>query len=120
MEMYFRRGRGPGRGSGRGIGKGGRKLGIRGGLVDKNNLPGPRSTVGREARKARREDWTSWCKNYTRATNDLIKKSKKDFVKCTECQELVGKTVFDKHRTRNCVNLDPKLKLCNWDLANYL
>ena len=49
---------------GRGVGKGGRKLGVRGGLVNKDNLPGPRSTAGRGARKARREDWMKWTKNY--------------------------------------------------------
>ena len=41
------------------MGKGGRKLGVRGGLVDKNNLlaAGPRIAIGRDARKARKADW---------------------------------------------------------------
>ena len=93
---------------------------MRGGLVDKNHLPGPRSNAGKGGRQARREDWTLWCENYSRATENLIRKCKKDKIKCPECQEKIDKNVFDKHRTRNCMNIDPKLKLSNWDLGNYL
>ena len=51
----------------------------------------------------------------------MIKKCKKKEIKCPECEEIVLKQSFLKHGTeRGCLNIDPKLKMGNWDLENYL
>ena len=104
---------------GAGVGKGGRKLGIRGGLVDKDSLPGPRSAARKSANKARKEDWQRWLSRYTKETEKLIEKSKRENIKCPECKEKITKSVFLNHRLRNCPQLDPKVKMGNWDISNY-
>ena len=100
-------------------GKGGRRLGIRGGLVDKDNLPGPRSTARKAATKARKEDWQKWVNRYTKETEDLVKKCKRENLKCPECKEKLSKSIFVNHRLRNCPLPDLKLKMSNWELTNY-
>ena len=117
-----RPGRGRAGGRGRGVGKGGRKLGVRGGLVDKNNLlaAGPRTAIGRDARKARKADWQKWVEIYTRETENMIKKTKRDFIKCPECKENISKNGFLNHRTRNCQERDDKMLMSSWDLQNYV
>ena len=103
-----------------GIGKGGRKLGIKGGLVDKDRLlPGPRSTARKAATKARREDWQHWVSRYTKETEKMIGKCRRENIKCPECKELLDKSVFLNHRLRNCPQQDLKLKMGNWDISNY-
>jgi len=104
----------------RGRGKGGKRMGIRGGLVSKDSLP-PRGKTVIDAKKHRRNDWQEWVKNYKIQTEKMIKKSKKKEIKCPECEENILKQSFIKHRTeRGCMNLDPKLRMGNWDLGNYL
>ena len=90
--------------------------------MDKNNLAGagPRTTIGRDARKARKEDWQKWVKIYTIETEKMIKKTQRDYVKCPECQERIDKTGFLKHRMRNCQERDSKLLMSSWDLGNYI
>ena len=72
-------------------------------------------------KKQRRNDWQEWVKNYKMQTERLLKKTKKREIKCPECDDIIQKTSFLKHRTeRGCLNLDPKLKMGNWDIENYL
>ena len=74
-----------------------------------------------EAKKERRNDWQNLIKTYKKQTEGMIKKCKKKKIECPECEEIVLKQSFLKHRTeRGCLNIDPKLKLGNWDLENYL
>ena len=102
-----------------GRGKGGKRLGIRGGLINKDRL-GPRSKTITEAKKLRRQDWQEWVKTYKKQTEEYIKKARKSEIKCSECEEIILKKSYLKHRTeRGCHNLDPKLKMSNWTLENY-
>ena len=104
----------------KGRGKGGKRMGIRGGLVNKDCLP-PRGKAVIDAKRNRRNDWQEWVKNYKMQSERLIKKTKKGELKCPECEEMILKQSFLKHRTeRGCINLDPKLKMGNWTLENFL
>ena len=104
----------------KGRGKGGKRMGIRGGLVSKDCLP-PRGKAIIDAKRNRRNDWQEWVKNYKMQTENLIKKARKTELKCPECEENISKSSFLKHRTeRGCINLDPKLKMGNWTIENYL
>ena len=117
--FHSRPGQGQGRGRRRGVGKGGRKLGVRGGLVDKNNLR-PRPKITTDVRKARKAAWQKWLNIYTTETEKIMKKTKKENVKCPECHEKVMKTVFISHRTKNCLEQDPRVKMASWDLLDYV
>ena len=86
-------------------------MGIMGGLF----------ATERENYYRRRNDWQEWVKHYKMQTENLIKKSRKPELKCPECEVNVSKSSFLKHRTeRGCINIDPKLKMGNWTLENYL
>ena len=89
-------------------------------MVSKDSLA-PRGKTVIEAKKNRRNDWQDWVKNYQIQTERLIKKTRRGEIKCPECTENISKKSFMKHRTeRGCLNIDPKLKMGNWTLENYL
>ena len=104
----------------KGRGKGGRKLRPTQGLLPKDSIQ-PRGRAVLEAKKLRRKDWSDWLNMYKSQTEALLKKIKKRDVKCPECNDLIQKKSFLKHRTeRGCPRIDLRIKMSNWSVETYL
>ena len=104
----------------KGRGKGGRKLRPTQGLLPKDRIQ-PRGRAVLEAKKLRRKDWSDWLNMYKSQTEALLKKIKKRDVKCPECNDLIQKKSFLKHRTeRGCPRIDLRIKMSNWSVETYL
>ena len=85
-----------------------------------DNLPGKRSKVHRDAMSRRRAEWTKFLENYIASTYLLVRRCRRDIIRCPECRENIAKEGFMEHRThRGCQKIDPKINLANWDVENF-
>ena len=58
---------------------------------------------------------------YKKQTEAVLKRVKKRDVKCPECNDLIQRKSFLKHRTeRGCPRIDLRIKMSNWSVENYL
>ena len=111
------------RGGRKGRGKGGKKLGVRGGLINKDNLVnvGPRSRTAEVARQSRKQDWKEWLEKFKSETQAKVDKCRRDNITCPECREKISLVTFYNHRTKGgCTKAEPRLKMSNWSLDEYL
>lgn len=116
-------GRARGGGGRRGRGKGGKKLGVRGGLINKDNLinVGPRSRTAEVARQNRKQDWKEWVDQFKLETQGKVDKCRRDIITCPECREKISTANFYNHRIKgHCTKAEPRLKMSNWSLDEYL